>query len=306
MSALKSRLEEYLELRRSLGFKLGRTGQLLGLFVSWLDELGQVRITTDLAYAWACLPEGADPSWRAARYQAARGFARYLSTIDPMSEVPPSGLLTARSRRAEPYPYREDDVLALMAAAGSIRSPLRAATYQTLIGLLWSTGLRVGEAIALDREDVIPGTGVLVVRHAKFGKSREVPLHRSVTDALTQYAAVRGRLCPMPLTPSFFVSMAGKRLIYQNVHLTFHELVRQAGLAPRSSRCRPRIHDLRHAFLLRAFATADAAADPLYRAQVATIAGHVSPSSTYWYLDSRPELLDQAAARLQARSGHQQ
>lgn len=305
MSALRSRLEDYLELRRSLGFKLGRTGQLLGLFVSWLDELGQARITTDLAYAWACLPEGADPSWWAARYQATRGFARYLATIDPGSEVPPSGLLTARSRRAEPYPYREDDVLALMAAAGSVRSPLRAATYQTLIGLLWSTGLRVGEAIALDREDVVPDAGVLVVRHAKFGKSREVPLHRSVTDALTRYAAVRGRLCPMPLTPGFFVSMAGKRLIYQNVHLTFRELVGQAGLTPRSPRCRPRIHDLRHAFILRAFAAAGAAADPLYRAQVATLAGHVSPASTYWYLDGRPELLDQAAARLQARSGHQ-
>ena len=246
MTALRSGLEDYLGLRRSLGFKLGRTGQLLGLFVSWLDELGQTRITTDLAYTWACLPDDADPSWWAARYQATRGFARYLATIDPGSEVPPARLLTARSRRAEPYPYREEDVLAVMAAARSIRSPLRAATYQTLIGLLWSTGLRVGEAIALDRGDVIPGSGVLVVRHAKFRKSREVPLHPSVTEALSGYAAGRDRLCPMPLTPGFFVSVAGRRLIYQNVHRTFHQLVRQAGLTPRSPRCRPRIHDLRH------------------------------------------------------------
>lgn len=302
MSALRSRLEDYLGLRRSLGFKLGRTGQLLGLFVSWLDELGQARITTDLAYAWACLPEDADPSWWAARYQATRGFARYLATIDPESEVPPAGLLPARSRRAEPYPYREEDVLALMAAAGSIRSPLRAATFQALIGLLWSTGLRVGEAIALDRGDVLAGTGVLVVRHAKFRKSREVPLHPSVTEALSGYAAIRNRLCPAPATASFFVSTAGTRLIYNNVHRTFHNLVRQAGLAPRSPRCRPRIHDLRHAFVLRAFAAG--AADPFYRAQIATIVGHASPSSTYWYLDGRPELLGQAVARLEARPGH--
>jgi integrase len=305
MSALRSHLEDYLDLRRSLGFKLGRTGQLLGLFVCWLDELGQARITTGLACAWACLPEDADPSWWAARYQATRGFARYLATIDPASQVPPAGLLTARSRRAEPYPYREDHILALMAAAGSIRSPLRAATYQTLIGLLWSTGLRVGEAIALDRDDAVPGSGVLVVRNAKFRKSREVPLHHSVSDALSSYAAIRGRLCPIPLTSAFFVSVTGKRLIYNNVHFTFHNLVGQAGLTRRSPRCRPRIHDLRHAFVLRAYAAAAAgAADPRYQAQIATIIGHVSPVSTYWYLDARPELLDQAVARLEARAGH--
>ncbi len=305
MSELRSHLEEYLKLRRGLGYKLERAGQLCGLFVSYLDELGESRITTELAYAWACLPEGADSYWWAARYKAIRGFASYLATIDPSSEVPPADLLPGRSRRAEPYPYTEEDIRALMAAAASIPSPLRAATYETLIGLLWSTGLRVGEAIALDRDDVDLQAGCLLVRQAKFNQSREVPLHDSVSEALGDYAAARDRLCPSPRAKSFFVSLRGTRLIYNNVHFVFHRLIGQVGIAPKSARCRPRIHDLRHAYIMRAFLLADASRDdaPLYRAQVATIVGHVSPASTYWYLAGSRELLEKAATRLEESLG---
>jgi integrase/recombinase XerD len=133
-----------------------------------------------------------------------------------------------------------------MAATSSLNSLLRAATYQTLIGLLARTGMRVGEAIAPDRPDFDPGAGVLTVRDSKFGKSRLVPLHPTVTAALSGYLRLRDRLHPGPSDPAVFISPAGTRLAYCNVHATWRLLVRRAGLRPRSPNCRPRPHDLRH------------------------------------------------------------
>ena len=148
-----------------------------------------------------------------------RGFARHLHVIDPGHEVPPPGLLPGRSHRATPYLYSDADIAALMAAARGFRSPLRAATFETLVGLLAVTGLRIGEALRLDRDDVDLVEGVLTIRVTKFGKSREVPLHPSTVDALAAYARKRDRLCRRPAGPAFFVSTAGTRLLYCNAHL---------------------------------------------------------------------------------------
>jgi integrase/recombinase XerD len=160
--------------------------------------------------------------------------------------------------------------------------------------------MRVGEAIALDRDDLDPATGVLTVRHGKFGKSRELPLHPSTVSALADYARLRDRLCPTPRTPAWFVSTAGTRLIYNNVHYELHRLIHAAGLRPRSPRCRPRPHDLRHSFAVatlldwyRDGTDVDAALPRL-----STYLGHVEPASTYWYLTATPELLALVAARL--------
>lgn len=301
MSDLRRGVENYLATRRALGFKLEREGRLLPGFVEQLEQAELDTITIDAALAWATQPSEADRRWWAARLAIVRSFSRWWVAFDPATEVPPADLLPTRSQRAEPYPYSEDDINALMGAAGAFPHPLRAATYQTLIGLLVVTGMRVGEAIALDRDDVDWDEGLIVLRHTKFDKSREVVLHPSTAEALRSYTEVRQHHVPRPVTPAFFVSLAGTRLIYNNVHFNFHQLVGQIGLAPRTPRCRPRIHDLRHRFavttLLGWYRNGDDVEARMV--QLSTYLGHVAPSGTYWYLHAAPELLAMAVQRLE-------
>src|SRR5262249_50423843 len=217
------------------------------------------------------------------------------------AEVPPADLVPWRPCRATPYLYSDADIAALIAAAASLRFPLRTAAYQTLIGLLAVTGIRVGEAIRLDRADLDLPDGVLTVRESKFGKSRLLPLHPTTAEALRAYLRLRDRLHPQPSTPAVFISPAGTRLLYCNVHSTFQRLARQAGLQPRSASCRPRIHDLRHSFAVRSLLDAYASGqDGQARLTLlATYLGHVDPSATYWYLAAAPELLALAGQRLE-------
>jgi integrase len=198
--------------------------------------------------------------------------------------------------------YSEADIAALMAAATSLRSPLRRATVATLIGLLAVTGIRVGEAIAIDRDDLDLEAGRLLVRHGKFNKTRELSLHPTTVTALKQYQRLRDRAAPPADTSAFFVSAAGTRLLYCNVHNTFHRLVAHAGLTPRSTSCRPRIHDLRHTFTVRSMLDAyTAGQDGQVRLTLlSTWLGHVHPGSTYWYLSASPELMAVAGRQLEA------
>lgn len=297
---LGSAVEEYLTTRRALGFKLKRSGQLLGDFAAWCEHRGLQTVTVAAAMAWATSPAEADRYWWATRLAAVRVFARWQRAFDPATEVPPADLLPVPKRRAEPYLYTDHDITALIGAAGSIRTPLKAATYQTLVGLLAVTGMRVGEAIALDRTDVDLEEALLVVRDGKFGKSREVMLHRTTVDALAGYDSVRRNHCPSPRTSSFFVSTTGTRLIYQNVHEQFHRLVRAAGIVPVSPRCRPRPHDLRHRFAVTTLLGwyRDGVDVAARLPALSTHLGHLNPSDTYWYLTATPELLALAAQRL--------
>ena len=307
MTGLRRHAEDYLVMRRSLGFKLDHYDWLLFDFVDHLESAGTTTITIDTAVAWATAPVGAHRSWWAARLSVVRGFARHLHAIDPACEVPPRGLLlAAQVRRTEPYLYSDDDIAALMRATGTIRTPLRAVTYRTLVGLLAVTGMRVGEAIGLDRADLDWDEGIVVVRGAKFNKSRQLPLHPTTVDALDAYAATRDRLAPRPSTPAFFVSLTGSRLIYNNVHLTFQRLVARAGLTPRSPRCRPRPHDLRHRFAvatLTGWYREDNADIDTRMHHLSTYLGHVDPSSTYWYLQNTPELMALVARRVEHAMG---
>lgn len=215
--------------------------------------------------------------------------------------MPPADLVPWRPCRATPYLYSGADIAALITAAASLRFPLRVTTYQTLIGLLAVTGMRIGEAIRLDGGDLDLVGGVLTVRQSKFGKSRLLPLHPTTTDALRGYLQRRDRLHPQPSTPAVFISPAGTRLAYCNVQATFARLARRAGLQPRSASCRPRIHDLRHSFavasLLDAYASGQDGQARL--TLLATYLGHVDPASTYWYLSAAPELLALAGQRLE-------
>ena len=183
------------EVRRALGYKLARPEKLLAQFISYLEQAGAVTVTTEHALAWAVLP-GGDQAWHAYRLTVVRGFAIWLATIDPDAQVPPAQLIPSRKLRATPYLYADEEIAALIAAAGSLRFPLRTATYQTLVGLLAVTGMRVGEAINLDREDIDLDAGVLTIREAKHGKSRLIPLHDTTVQALRGYLQIRDRLLP--------------------------------------------------------------------------------------------------------------
>ena len=302
---LRQELADYLALRRALGYRLARPEKLLSQFLDYLAHHGASRITVATALDWARMPANGTSNWWAYRLSVVRGFATYLHALDPMHEVPAPDLLPQRPRRASPYLYSDAEIAALIAAANTLSTPLRRATFATLIGLLAVTGIRVGEAIALDRGDVDLVARRLTVRFGKFGKTRELALHPSTVDALHRYQRLRDRLAPRTGTSAFFVSLAGNRLLYCNIHHAFHRLVRVAGLTPRAASCRPRIHDLRHSFAVQTMLDAYAAGEDgqARLTLLATWLGHVHPASTYWYLSASPELMSVAGQRLEAAPG---
>jgi integrase len=235
-----------------------------------------------------------------------RGFATYLHTIEPATEIPPPNLFPPRAHRAVPYLYSDAEITALITAATGLRYPLGVLTYQTLIGLLAISGVRIGEAIRLDVADLDLDHGLLVVRKSKFGKSRLIPLHATAVSALGDYLRRRPHLPPRPpaSTSALFVSTAGTRLRYENVSWTFLKLVRRAGLRPRSASCRPRLHDFRHSLAVRTLLEwyRDGGDVQARMPLLSTWLGHVDPKSTYWYLQAVPELLALAASRLEGQA----
>jgi integrase len=300
--SLRSALEDYLSLRRALGFKLKNAGRLLGQFVDYLEDRGIDTFTTDDALTWVSLPEGASMHWRAIRLSAVRGFAVYLHGIDASIEVPPTGLFRSGPCRATPYLYSAAEIASLLGTTADLRPRLRAATYYGLIGLLAVSGMRIGEAIALDDRDLDVEREVLVVRDSKFDRSRLVPLHSTTTAALLRYRQLRDELSPRLRSPALFVSSVGTRLLHSNVGLTFARLTQRSGIVRRSASCRPRVHDLRHAFavasLLDCYSSGRDVAAMLPR--LATVLGHTDPKHTFWYLSAAPELMALAGQRLEA------
>ena len=305
MSVLRHHAEDYLQVRRTLGYKLRGEGLLLANFVGYLERAGASTVTTRAAVQWSRLATAASPAYLARRMRVARGFARYLAAFDPSTEVPPADLFPCSKYRPTPYIYTEAETLALMAAARSLQPPLRAATYEALIGLLAATGLRISEATALDRDDVHWRGSSLVVRESKYNKSREVLLHNSTLAALRRYAVTRDRLCPRPLAPSFFVSTRGTRLLHVTVYPGFRALVRQAGLGDISGPSRPKLHSFRHSFAVYTLRDwlADGGDVAARLPALSTYLGHGEPKATYWYFTAVPELLALAAGRLEAAFG---
>ena len=298
---LRDALADYLRLRRRLGFEMPQDGRLLEGFVEFLERAGAERITTGLALKWARLPVGAHPHrWRQ-RLSVARGFARHLATIDPQSEIPSKDLLPGHRPRIAPYIYTEKEIQALIAAAGRLRPPLCAARHQTLIGLLAVTGMRPGEALALDRHDVDLRHGVVHVRAGKNKKQREVPLHPSTVRGLRDYARLRDARFPEPATTAFFIGARGRRVPRGELNRTFTQLIRETGLDGRGARARPRPHDLRHALAVRTLLDWHAAGENIDQRMplLSALLGHVDPASTYWYLEAVPELLESISRRLE-------
>lgn len=307
MSELSVAIDDYLALRRALGFKMELAAHLLGQFAGHCERIGATRVTTEVALAWATAPVGASPGWWAQRLGIVRCFAAWAQTQDPDTQVPPTDLVPGHAGRVVPYLYSDADIAALMAATDDLLLPLQRHTYRALIGLLSVTGLRIGEAIRLGRDDVHADRGVVRVINSKFGKSREVPLHPSSIEALHRYADHRDRHFPAPRYDRFFLSTKATPLRYSVVQPTFARLTRTAGLHPRSPRCKPRLHDIRHTMAIRALADCYTASGDVHAVLplLATWMGHADPGSTYWYLSASPELLGQAGQRLETAFEHE-
>jgi integrase len=301
MSALDHAVNDYLELRRGLGFKLEMHGRVLPQFSAFLKQHDATLITTVLALEFATQPASGSVVWWHQRLAVVAGFARYLQGFDPRHEVPSSDLLPAKFRRAIPYLYSEDQIASLMAAARDIAPPLKAASYETLIGLLSVTGMRIGEAIGLDRDDVELSESRLTVRHGKNGRSREIPLHPSTVTALDRYAHARDELCPHPKAPSFLLTTTGMRMNTGTIWHEFDRLRRATGLDRETLGRRARVHDIRHSVVLRVLLGwyRDEVDVEVQLPLLSTFLGHTHPSDTYWYMEAAPELLAMAAQRLE-------
>jgi integrase len=309
MSALAKAAKDYLRLRRRLGFKLRMYDWYLAQFVEFMKRHRASRITTKLALRWATRPPKKTAAEQARRLSIVRGFAQYFSGLDTLTEIPPKGLLRARAKRIQPYLYTDDEIAHLMSRARQLPttvrwSPaLRAATYETLIGLLVVTGIRISEALRLDRADIDWSEGVLTIRETKWNKSRLVPLHSTTMSALRDYTGRRDRVCRRPKTASFFVDERWRRLGYYGVRATFVRLSRETGLRGQNDSRGPRMHDFRHRRAVCALVQ-------WYREGVdveqllpvlSTYLGHVKVSDTYWYLTAVPELLQLAMTRVERR-----
>jgi len=298
MKSLNQHLKDYLALRRGLGFKLRLADCLLRQFIRFAKDNRAARITTDLAVKWATQPATAQPATWADRYRTLRLFAKYLSTVDGRTEVPPSGLLSQRRHRKSPYFYTDEEVIAVIRTASKLPSPkrLRGASLATFFGLLAATGMRVGEAVALDRAHVALSEGLLTVHHPKGGRTRLVPIHASTCLALQRYQRLCNRICPQPNSPSFFLTEQGTRFSTTTIRGWFARVSRQTGLRGPADQRGPRLHDLRHRFAIQALLRWYRAGQnaEVHMPELATYLGHRHVSGTYWYLSATPVLLREA------------
>jgi len=307
MTGLRRAAEDYLAMRRTLGFKLITQGRHLMSFIDYCQSAGAERITADLALEWATTTDSGSThdAYLARRLMTVRIFARYYKTLDPDSEIPPEDALPHHKCRIAPYLYSPTEICALIEAAGQLTPPLRAATWQTLIGLLAVTGMRKSETCRLDDNHIDLDNATLVVLDSKFGKSRRLFLADSTVTALGNYQQCRNRLCPHRKEPSFFISTRGTRLNAQNLSHTFAGLVDQAGITVPAGHRRPRVHDLRHGFTVATMIDfyRDGGDVQARLPVLSTWMGHIDPKSTYWYLQQVPQLLTLAADRLQSAGG---
>jgi integrase/recombinase XerD len=317
VSKLGKAMAHYLALRRALGFKLGRTETRLRQFLAFMEGKGTTRITTALALEFATEASLLDSRTKAHRLSAVRGFTRHLAATDPTIEIPPFGLLPSGSKRAHPYLYSEAELRRLLTGAkaypswnrfpGLWWSRFQAQTFYCLFGLLAVTGMRVGEALKLRPADIDWNVGVLTIYHAKFGKSRLVPLHPTTMKALATFVRHRDRffaqLASPPKLAHFFVTSRGTPIPVTQVNRVFLTISRQIGLRAPNAPRGPRLHDLRHRFavetLLRWYRQGEQP-DRLLPI-LATYLGHAHVSGTYWYLSSTPELMRAAGQRLERR-----
>lgn len=303
-------MEEYLALRRNLGFKLLRAEGILRSFITFAERETASHITIDLALRWVKLSTAKEPATLSDRFNIVRRFAIWQSGVDARTEVPPKDLLPYRYHRKPPYIYSDEQIQRLVRAARNLPSKrgLRGLTYATLFGLLAVTGMRISEALALDRADVNLEERVLSLRQSKFRKSRLVPLHISTCAVLENYAKARNRIFPRSKSVAFFISERGTRVSQWAARDNFAIVSREIGIREKTEGRRvgrgPRLHDMRHRFAARTLVDWYRAGINVEREihKLSTYLGHVHVNDTYWYLEAVPELLELATQRLMDES----
>ncbi len=313
MNTIRDALAQYVAVRRALGTQFREPAHTLSHFVDFLEREGAEFITISLAIRWAMERKGVQRATWARRLTMVRGFTAWLSAFDPRTEVPPKRLFHARHRRNKPHIFTEQEIERLMSESARLNSPkgLRGLTYVTLIGILASTGLRPGEALALDLPDVDLDNGILAVRQTKFGKSRFVPIKDSMCAALARYAERRNALFAHHSTDGFLVSERRARLQSCAARRTFAKVSQAIGLRAvvegRRNGRGPRLQDFRHTFATRKLIEWYREGLDVERElpKLATYLGHVSVGHTYWYIEAVPELLQLATERMSQRGGTQ-
>jgi len=308
--SIEARARAFLTERQRLGFQVSESASFLVGFARDMDQPGEAApLTVARMAAWAqrrARHRATRATW-ARRLKRLRPFARWLQQFDPRTEVPEEPIFGPVPGRSAPHIYREEEIVDLLAAAGRL-SPargLRPATFQTLFGLMASTGLRLCEALGLRDRDVDLTAGTLTVRQSKFAKSRALPLHPSVVIALAKYRRIRAGFVGVTPHMRFFVGSRGRGLGQplnaRTVDRVFDELRRALGWRNRGAHHAPRIHDMRHSFAVRRMMLWYAQGIDVDQAMLSlsTYLGHAKISNTYWYLTAVPELMNFAAGKFE-------
>ncbi len=303
MITLRQAFQNYIAMRRGLGYKFVHQEHRLSGFIDFMEQRDATIITTRLSIEWATQSPGKHASW-AMRIADVRGFAQHLLSLEPRTEIPPVGIITYQCR-TRPYLYTKAEIQTLLAAALALppEHGLRRWTYHCLFGLLAVTGLRISEALALRREDVDLENGILTIHNTKFNKSRLVPLHSSTQNVLSDYVRRRDAHLAYPCSPYFLVAERGGQLLPQYVYRVFWRLSRETGLRDASAHKGPRLHDFRHSFAvatLLSWYRSGQSVETLMPV-LSTYLGHSCIRDTYWYLSACPELMDHAVRKLEKR-----
>jgi integrase/recombinase XerD len=313
MTGLERAIDQYVGLRRRLGFRLAIQRGILYRFAKFAAKEKASVVTTDLVLRWVSGMIDVLPATAARSFSVVRQFAVWWKARDPRTQIPPARLVARRYQRRVPFLHTAHQLRRLLTAAKRLESKngIRGLTYSTLFGLIAAAGLRISEAVNLDGADVNLAEGVLTIRGTKFGKTRLVPLHPSTTSALAKYAARRDRIMANVRSPAFFLSERGRRVTDWSTRYNFAHVSQQVGdrpsqrgsAGPRRSRyrhgCGPRLHDLRHRFAAETLLAWYRAGSDVERElpKLATYLGHVKMEHTYWYIEAVPELLQLAVDR---------
>lgn len=286
---LMQAVDTYLAVRRTVGFALVTIEPYLRHFARFATARGDTHVVTTTAIDWASLAPS--EAQRHYRLQVVVRFARFMRAEDPQHQIPPVGLFRGRRERPLPYIFSDDEIEQLLREARRLGPPgtLRPHTYRTLFGLLAVTGMRISEARALHLKDLTADG--LVIRQAKFRKSRLLPLHETTRAALEYYLDHRQHVAGAD--PHLFVTRRHGKLSYTVVNQTFRQVLKAAGIPREPGRCRPRLIDLRHTFAVRSLEQAPETRDHIGRHTLAltTYMGHTTISSTFWYLERTPQLM---------------
>jgi len=303
MTTLRLLLEDYLAMRRALGYKLRTDAAGLKTFVSFMEQKQADHITVALALDWAQLTRADRTVQRARRLGFVRGFAGYCNAFDVRTQIPRPDLLPCKRIRSQPYFFTDQDIAGLLKATLTLspQDGLRPWTMHCLFGLLSVSGLRIGEALKLTLDDVDLDEAILTIRSTKFGKSRLVPLHASTVAVLTEYLRRRQHFLPACALAHVFVTDSGTALNYDPVLDTFQRMLKKIGVVGNGENRRPHLHDLRHRFAIETLLQWYRDGQDVDRRLpvLSAYLGHTEVRDTYWYLSARPDLMKLAQERLE-------